>query len=98
MQPTVENMRICEIGSDFIAEADFLAHRISVRCVYEPAHWCWVPHVFLVAESGLRRLTDISLRLRASSRLGAVHLGMQFAVTQLLLDDMAVKLRPSAET
>jgi hypothetical protein len=90
--PIVENMQLREIGSDFVAEADFLTHRISVRCVYDAANWCWVPNVFLIAKSGLLRLSNFSLRLRASSRLSAAHLGMQFAVTQLLLDEAAANV------
>lgn len=75
MQPTVENMQLREIGSDLFAEADFLSHRISVRCVYDATNWCWVPHVFLVTPPSLIQLTDSALRLRATSRLGAAHPG-----------------------
>lgn len=80
----VENLVLVELGMESVAEADFREHRISVRCVNDYVHWCWVYHVFLVDEKGLKRISEYPSRLKCSSRLGAVHMGMQFAVRHIL--------------
>ena len=84
MPDQVENLVLVELGPEFVAEADFREFRLSVRCVYNPANWCWIYHVFIVDEKGLNRISAYPSRLRCATRLGAVHMGMQFAVNHIL--------------
>lgn len=84
MTTAVENLVLVELGAELVAEADFQEHRISVRCTYDAQHWCWAYHVFLVDDIGLRRISSFPSQLRTASRLGAVQMGMHYAVNHIL--------------
>lgn len=84
MTMAVENLVLVELGSELVAEADFMEHRISVRCAYDARHWRWVYHVFLIDDRGLRRISNFPSQLHTASRMGAVHLGMNYAVNHIL--------------
>lgn len=72
------------MNQDLVAEADFMEDRIQVRCIYDAQHWCWNYHVYLVEPAGLRRISDDPSTLRTASRMGAVNMGMRYAVNALL--------------
>jgi hypothetical protein len=84
MKSVVQNLVVVESGQELIAEADFLVHHIKVRCVYDAQHWCWVYHVSVFDDTGERLVSGSPSRLRTSSRMGAVNMGMKYAVNHLL--------------
>lgn len=84
MTAGIQNLVLVELGPELVAEADFQEHRISVRCVYDAPHHFWAYHVFLIDEMGLQRITEFPSQLRTSSRVGAVHMGMKYAIDHIL--------------
>lgn len=79
MKPNVENLSFAWNGEEFVAEADFLGKSICVRCRYDNYQRCWSSDVFLIEESGPRRLAIHPSDLYAPSKTGAVHRGMRMA-------------------
>lgn len=84
MNSAIQNLVLVEMNHDLVAEADFMEHRIQVRCIYDAQHWCWNYHVYLVESAGLRCLSDVPSTLRTASRMGAVNMGMKYAMNSLL--------------
>lgn len=80
MEFQVENLVVAELGSEFIGEADFQGHRISVRCEHDSQHGCWVYRVFLIDGLEMRPVFSSQVRMRSNSRLEAISLGMRHAV------------------
>lgn len=85
MKSVVQNLHLSESGQDIAAEANFMDHRISVHCTYDPQHWCWVYDVSITSDDNeLIRISDFPSQLRTASRIGAVSMGMKYAVNHLL--------------
>ena len=85
MKSVVQNLTLSEVGEGSVAMADFMDHRISVHCSYDPQHWCWVYDVSVTSDDNLlTRISDFPSQLRTSSRIGAVNMGMKYAVNHLL--------------
>ena len=85
MSPAVQNLCMVEIGEDLVAEADFMHHRIRVRCTFVPQQWCWTYNVFLIEdEMSVTRLSPDPSHLRTASRIGAANMGMKYAVNHLM--------------
>ncbi|MGJ7582625.1 hypothetical protein ACSFA3_20810 [Variovorax sp. RHLX14] len=85
MNSAVQNLCMVELGEDLVAEADFMQHRIRVRCTYVQHQWCWTYNVFLVEEGkATTRLSPDPSQLRTASRIGAANMGMTYAVNHLL--------------
>ncbi|MGJ7582603.1 hypothetical protein ACSFA3_20690 [Variovorax sp. RHLX14] len=83
MHQHVRNLQLIDRGHEVLAEADFMDFQIKVRCVYDSERQCWVYHVFLVDDTGLRQVSNVPSALISSSRLGAVHRGLKFARTAI---------------
>lgn len=79
MKPNVENLNFVWIGEKLIASADFLGQHIGVHCEYDTYQRCWRSDVFLLGETGLRRIEIHPSDLYANTRLGSVHRGMRRA-------------------
>lgn len=85
MNHAVQNLCMVELGEDLVAEADFMHHRIRVRCTYDAQQWCWTYNVFLIEEGkGTTRLSPDPSQLRTASRISAANMGMKYAVNHLL--------------
>lgn len=85
MKSVVQNLVMVEMNQDLVAEADFMEHRIQVRCTYNPQHCCWTFDVFTVNNGAvLTRISDSPSMLRTGSRMGAANMGMKYAVNHLL--------------
>lgn len=81
----VTNLCLIEVGEDVVAEADYMHHRIRVRCTYVPQQWCWTYSVFLIEDGKPpTRLSSEPSQLRTASSIGAVNMGMGYAVNHLL--------------
>jgi hypothetical protein len=84
MKSVVRNLVLVDHEQELVAEAEFLMQRIEVRCVYDAQHCCWVYHVSLVNDTGMRLISGLPSAPRTSSRMGAVNLGMKDAVNYIL--------------
>jgi hypothetical protein len=84
MKSVVKNLVVTEQAEELVAVAEFLTQRIEVRCVYDARHWCWVYHVSLFDDTGMRLISGLPSLLRTRSRAGAINMGMQYAVNHIL--------------